>query len=261
MKTGRDNMLGAIYGDKAGSIYEYDQLKEIKSIHPKELIVDSSFYSDDTIETIAIIDAIINEKDYEETLREYILSNINYKPNYKPYFKTSFSPGTIKWAQGRGKNNSIGNGALMRISPVGYLFDTEEEVIKNAKLVTIPSHNSKEAITSATTIALMIYYFRNGLSKEEVFHKLKILVHYKPFPKFNTTCEETLNNCLYTIYQSTSFEDSIRKTLLMGGDTDTNCCIVGSVTESIYGMTEEQKNDSIRGLPDEYQKILQKAYK
>ena len=123
--------------------------------------------SDDTIETIAVMDAIINKKNYEQTLREYILNNIHYKPNFNPYFKTSFSPGTIKWAKGIGRNDSIGNGAMMRISPVGYLFNSEEDVITNTKLVTVPSHNSKEAIESATIITLMIYYFRNGLTKEE----------------------------------------------------------------------------------------------
>ena len=254
-------MLGAIYGDKAGSTYEFEQLKEIKSINPKQIILPNSFYSDDTIETIAVIDAIINNKDYEETLRKYILENIDYKPNFNPYFKTSFSPGTIKWSKGIGRNNSIGNGAMMRISPVGYLFNSENEVIENARLVTITSHNSKEAIESATIIALMIYYFRNGLSKEEVFKKLNLLVKYEPFVKFNVTCKETIGNCLYAIYSSNSFEDSIRTTLLMGGDTDTNCCIVGSVAESIYGMSAIQKESAISGLPNEYIKILKRAYK
>lgn len=254
-------MLGSIYGDKAGSIYEFNQTKKIESINPEKLILPNSFYSDDTIETIAVIDAIVDNKDYEETLRKYILENIDYKPNFKPYFKNSFSPGTIKWAKGIGRNNSIGNGAMMRISPVGFLFNSENEVIENARLVTIPSHNSAETIESATIIALMIYYFRNGLTKEEVFRKLNLLVKYEPFEKFNMTCKETLNNCLYAIYNSTSFEDSIRKTLLMGGDTDTNCCIVGSVAESLYGMNEKQKAEAISGLPSEYVKILKRVYK
>ncbi len=254
-------MLGAIYGDKAGSTYEFDQLKEIKSINPKQIILSNSFYSDDTIETIAVIDAIINNKDYEQSLREYILNNIEYKPNYTPYFKSSFSPGTIKWAKGIGRNDSIGNGAMMRISPVGYLFNSEQEVIENARLVTVPSHNSHEAIESATIIALMIYYFRTGLTKAEVFRKLNLLSKYEPFEKFNTTCKETLGNCLYAIYNSFSFEDAIRRTLLMGGDTDTNCCIVGSVAESLYGMNEMQKEETIAGLPDEYVKILKRVYK
>ena len=254
-------MLGAIYGDKAGSIYEYDQLKEIKPINPKELILENSFYSDDTIETIAIIDAIINNEDYEKKLREYILEYEDYRPNHKPYFKTSFSPGTIKWAKGLGRNDSIGNGALMRISPVGYLFNTEEEIKENTYLATIPSHNSQEAIDSATIIALMIYYFRKGYTKEEVYHKLDLKVKYTPFKKFNTTCHQTLDNCLYAIYQSNSFEDSIRKTLLMGGDTDTNCCIVGSVSEALYGMNQKEKEDAKKKIPHEFIKVLTKAYK
>ncbi|MBE6153336.1 MAG: hypothetical protein E7166_03850 [Firmicutes bacterium] len=255
-------MLGAIYGDKAGSIYEFQQVKSTKPVNLEEkLISQQSFYSDDSIETIAIMDAIINKKDYGETLRQYILKYENYNPNFQPYFKTSFSPNTIKWAKGIGKSDSIGNGAMMRISPVGYLFDSEEEVKNNALLATITSHNSKEAVESATIIALMIFYFRNGLTKKEVFRKLNLWVKYEPFIKFNTTCSETLGNCLYAIYNSTSFEDSIRKVLLMGGDTDTNCCIVGSVTESLYGMTDVQKKDAILNLPNDYVRILKKVYK
>lgn len=195
-------MLGGIFGDKSGSIYEFNQLKEIKPIKPDQLILPNSFYSDDTIEIIAIMDAIINNKDYGETLKEYILKYENYKPNFSPYFKTPFSPSAIKWAKGIGKSDSIGNGAMMRISPVGYLFDNEDEVIKNSKLATIPSHNSSEAIESATIIALMIYYFKKGLTKEEVYKKLNLPVNYKPFLKFNTTCRETIGNCLYVIYNS-----------------------------------------------------------
>lgn len=254
-------MLGAIYGDKAGSIYEYDQIKSVKSVIVENLISDNSFYSDDTIETVAVLDAIINHKDYEQTLREYILKYENYKPNFLPYFNNAFSLGTIKWAKKIGANNSIGNGAMMRISPVGYLFNTEEDVIENAKLVTITSHNSKEAIECATVVALMIYYFRNGFTKEETYKKLKLNPQYIPFIKFNMTCKETINNCLYTIYNSTSFEDAIKQTLLMGGDTDTNSCIVGSVAEALYGLNETQKELALKNLPDDFVKILKKIYK
>ena len=107
----------------------------------------------------------------------------------------------------------------------------------------------------------MIYYFRNGWSKEEVYKKLKLQANYIPFTKFNMTCGTTIGNCLYAIYHSTSFEDAIRKILVMGGDTDTNACIVGSVAESIYGMTSEQKAMAEKDLPSDYVKILRKVYK
>lgn len=162
-------MYGAIIGDLAGSIYEYDQVNKVKSIKMNKLIEDNAFYSDDTILTIAILDAIVNKRDYGLVLREYIKKYKYSKLNYEPYFNTMFSPNLIKWSESNVEGNSHGNGAMMRISPVGYLFDTEEDIINNARLATIPSHNSKEAIEAATIVALIIFYLRKGLTKEEVF--------------------------------------------------------------------------------------------
>ena len=252
-------MYGAIIGDLAGSIYEYEQVNKVKSIKMNKLIEDNSFYSDDTILTIAILDAVINNKDYDLVLRKYIIKYKDNLPNIKPYFNTIFSPNLIKWSESNKEGNSHGNGAMMRISPVGYLFNTEEEVIKNARLATIPSHNSKEAIDSATTIALIIFYLRNGLSKEEIFNKLSLNVEYKPFLKFNYTCEDTIGNCLYAFYNSNNFEDAIRKTLLMGGDTDTNCAIVGSMAEALYGVDESLINKVNEKIPSEFVKLLNKV--
>ncbi len=252
-------MYGAIIGDLAGSIYEYEQVNKVKSIKMNKLIEDNSFYSDDTILTIAILDAVINNKDYDLVLRKYIIKYKDNLPNIKPYFNTIFSPNLIKWSESNKEGNSHGNGAMMRISPVGYLFNTEEEVIKNARLATIPSHNSKEAIDSATIIALIIFYLRKGLTKDEIYSKLSLNVEYKPFSKFNYTCEDTIGNCLYAFYNSNNFEDAIRKTLLMGGDTDTNCAIVGSMAEALYGVDESLINKVNEKIPSEFVKLLNKV--
>jgi len=254
-------MYGAIIGDLAGSIYEYDQIKKVKNIEIKNLIEENSFYSDDTILTIAILDAILNDKNYEKYLREYIKKYSNYKPNFKPYFKTTFSPSLMKWANNESVGNSLGNGAMMRISPIGYMFDSEIDVIKNVRLATIPSHNSEEALNCATKIALIIFYLRKGLNKEEIFKKLKIKPQFKPFTKFNYTCSETIDNCLYTFYNSTGFEEAIRKAIYLGGDTDTNACIVGALAEAAYGVSSELIEETNKKLPDEFVKILSKTLK
>ena len=107
------------------------------------------------------------------------------------------------------EGNSIGNGAMMRISPIGFMFNTEEEVIENSRLTTIPSHNTEEAINTAKTIALIIYYARIGLSKEEIIDKLNIKLKFEPFKTFNYTCGTTIDNCLYALFTSDSFEESI----------------------------------------------------
>lgn len=252
-------MYGAIIGDLAGSIYEFEQIKSIKKINIEKVIDDKSFFSDDTILTIAIADAILNGRNYEGYLRYYVKKYSSYKPNFEPYFKTAFSPGLIKWANGNLVGNSVGNGAMMRISPIGFMFDTEEEVIENARLATIPSHNSMEAINAATKIALVIFYLRKGLSKEEVYKKLHIVLKYRPFEKFNMTCNETIDNCLYVLYNSNSFEDAIKKSVFLGGDTDTNACIVGSMAEALYGVNDNLVKEVNLRIPDEFKKVLLKS--
>ena len=259
MTYGCDIMYGAIIGDLSGSIYEYDQTKEIKSIKVDKIIEDNAFYSDDTILTIAIADAILHDKDYDKYLRYYIKKYKDYKPNFKPYFKTAFSPSLIKWSNANTSGTSKGNGAMMRISPIGYLFETEEEVITNSKLATIPSHNSKESIDCATKIALIIFYLRKGISLDEIYKKLNVKPVLIPFDHFNTTCIETIDNCLYTLYNSNDFEDAIRKTIKLGGDTDTNACIVGSMAEALYGIDDKLIEQANKKLPNEFVKVLSKT--
>ena len=206
-------MWGAIIGDLAGSTYEYGQIKQVKQVRNKEIIREDSFFSDDSILTIAVLDATLNDRDYEKYLKMYGNKFKDYKPDFKPYFKTSFSPGFIKWVEGDGEGKSTGNGAMMRIGPIGYMFDTEKEVIENSHLATMPSHNSKEAIDSAEMISLIIYYARQGMKKEDIVRKLNINLSYKPFEKFNTTCSQTIDNCLYALFKSNSFEESINRVI------------------------------------------------
>lgn len=254
-------MYGAIIGDLAGSIYEYDQVKRITKINDlKELITKDSFYSDDTILTVAIADAILHNCNYEEYLKKYGKEYMNYKPNVDKYFKYSFSPGFIKWIKGNTVGNSIGNGAMMRISPVGYMFDNLEQIKNNAFLATIPSHNDENSIKCATLIASIIFFSRNGMSKQEILDKLDIKLKYNEFTKFNTSCIETIDNCLYALFNSNSFEEALRLVISYGGDTDTNACIVGSMAEAMYGVKSELIDEVNAKIPDEFVKVLKRAY-
>ena len=254
-------MWGAIIGDLAGSIYEYEQMNGIKSIKTDKIIPDKAFYSDDTILTIAILEAIQTDRNYEKQLKRYGNLYKDYKPNHKPYFKTSFSPGFVKWCNSNEMGTSIGNGAMMRISPVGFLFDNEKEVKENARLATIPSHNSKEAIVYSTLTALIIFYARNNIPKDEILKKLNIELKYKPFEKFNSTCSQTFDNCVFAVFNSNNFEESIYNVLHYGGDTDTNACIVGAMAEALYGIDARLIKKAKEYIPDEFVKILDKTYK
>lgn len=254
-------MFGAIIGDLSGSIYEYDQIKKVTQKYiDGQIITKDSFFSDDTILTIAILDAVLNNKNYEYYLKKYTTEYINYKPNFTPYFKTSFSPMFIKWVNDNKIGTSIGNGAMMRISPIGYLFDNEKDIITNAKLATMPSHNTEEAINCATVIALIIFYLRKGLSKEEIIKRLNIKIKYEEFIKFNYTCKDTIDNCLYALFTSNNFEDSIKKVISYGGDTDTNACIVGSMAEALFGIDENLISEASKKIPFDFVQILDKGY-
>jgi len=254
-------MWGAIIGDLAGSIYEYQQLKCTSSIKDiDKIICDNSFYSDDSILTIAILDAILNDYDYEKYLKLYGRDYLTYKPDFSPYFSSSFSPGFTKWVNGNYIGNSCGNGAMMRISPVGYLFNNEEDIIKNTRLATIPSHNSEEAIKCATMVAMIIYLSRIGYSKKDIIDYLNVNLTYQSFKTFNSTCDVTIDNCLYALFTSNSFDESILKVISYGGDTDTNACIVGSMAEAMYGIDNSLIMQAKEKIPDTFVKKLELGY-
>ena len=253
-------MYGAIIGDLAGSLYEFDQTKKVFPISVNQLIEEKSFYSDDTILTIAILDAILQGEDYEKCIKKYIQEYMGYKPNYEPYFKTPFSPNLIKWYQGKVAGNSKGNGAMMRISPIGYLCTNENDIMTQSRLATLPSHNSIEAIQAAQTVTQIIYYGNLGMNKQEIMKKMGIFTTYKPFDKFNTTCSDTLPNCLYALFSSNNFEEAVKKVISFGGDTDTNACIVGSMAEALYSVDSNFVLLAKQKIPKEFNDVLEKGY-
>ncbi len=253
-------MLGAIIGDLAGSIYEFGQVKNTKPVSIQKIIEDDAFFSDDTILTMAIVDAILSGRCYEEKLKAYAILYEDAIPKDRVYFKKMFSPVFLDWVKGDSVGTSLGNGAMMRISPVGFLFNTEEDVKNNAKLATIPSHNSELSLKFAETIALLIFYLRQGLSKDQAVKKLKLKIQKPEITKFNYTCEDTIDVCLYSWYHSTNFEDALRLCISFGGDTDTNACIVGGIAEATYGLPLELVQKAKTKLPEQFVKLLEKAY-
>ncbi len=149
---------------------------------------------------------------------------------------------------------------MMRISPVGYLFNSESEIIENAMEATIPSHNSEEAIKCATKVAQIIYLARKGYAKEEIIKKLKLNYTYSAFEKFNSTCYKTIDNCLYSLFTTNSYEEAVIKVITFGGDTDTNACIVGSMAEALYGIDNNLIEQAKQKIPESFFKTIELGY-
>ena len=101
--------------------------------------------------------------------------------------------------------------------------------------------------------------FCTFFSNFTIYDKLNIEINYKPFTSFNFRCRETIGNCLYTLYNSNSFEDAIRKTIALGGDTDTNACIVGSMAEAMYGIDDTLIKQANQKIPEEFVKVLSRT--
>lgn len=265
-------MLGAIIGDLAGSLYEYDEFKSEKKnidrrlevLNKDNLLEENCFYSDDTILTIAIMDAILNDKDYESVLREYGLKHYLDKPNTNAnHFKYMFSPDFIKWCKGESEGNSMGNGALMRVSPVGYLYDDSKTILEETEKATIPSHNSSLAIISAQALTNLIYLGRKGYTKEEVMVKFypihRSLDKIRLDNRFDSSCL-VFDKCLAAFFDSNSFEDAVRKAVSLGGDTDTIGAITGSIAEAYYEIPNDLKEQALSKLPGEFTLKLECGY-
>lgn len=263
-------MYGAVYGDLIGSLYEYkeylnhDVRRMIEASEESELLKSECFISDDTILTVAVRDAFINGLAYDETFKKYVLAN-SEPVNREEYFKYAFSPNTIKWAKGETEGISTGNGAIMRISAIPDVSDNYIFMLKEVEKATKPTHNSISAIKAAKCISTIIFLAKSGMEKERI--KYLIDKHYryeydfnidnlreKMF--FNTTCDDTMPLILYVIFNTNSFDEAMRMSLSLGGDTDTNCCIIGSIAEALYGMDESLKERVDLYIPKDYSKIL-----
>ena len=269
-------MLGAIIGDIVGSIYEVLEVKCYKELGINRnyeerikildknigLFSEESCCTDDSILTCAIADAIINGNcQYEKYLKQYGKSEVNV--GVDKYGRSRFGSGFISWLNEESTGESYGNGAAMRVGPVGYLFNTLDEVIENSKLATIPSHNHIDAIKGAEAIAVTIFLLRMGYTKDYVY-KYVVENYYelnydlKDLQMnniFSSKSDITVPQALFIFFQSCDFEDAIRKAISIGGDSDTIACIVGSISEAYYGIPDLLIEQSKKYLPD-YMKII-----
>ena len=132
----------------------------------------------------------------------------------------------------------------MRVSPVGWAFDTEAEVLREAERSAAVTHNHPEGIKGAQSVALAILRARQGVGKEDIRKEMterfgydlsRTLAEIRPAYRFDETCQGSVPEALTAFFESISLEDAIRKAISLGGDADTLACITGGVAEAYYG--------------------------
>jgi ADP-ribosylglycohydrolase len=248
-------MIGAIIGDTCGSVYEFDN-KRSKSI---QLFTPKSKLTDDSYMTIATAEHILYPKfDYEYYYRKW----------FNKYPFAGYGGKFRQWGKGliHGPYNSWGNGSAMRVSPVGFAFNTLQEVLDEAKKSAECTHNHPEGIKGAQATAAAIFMARTGSTKDEIKDYIEKTFGYnlhrtcdeiRPYYRFNESCQETVPEAIIAFLESTDFEDAIRTGVSLGGDSDTLTCITGGMSQAFYKKIPQPIIDSVRiRIPNDAKIVL-----
>ena len=272
-------MLGDMIGDIAGSKYEFNNTFD----YDFGMFGEGCDFTDDTICTVTVADAILNGRSYQESLLDWCRRYPSPKGAYGGRFAGwihSLDPQPY---------NSFGNGSAMRVSPVAWLFDNLSQVLEEAEKTALPTHNHPEGIKGAKAVAHAIWHFRKSRfsekSKDSENEETKGLKnenakaskdenetiqgfmsiarsYYEDFDtrvypkgKFDETCMDAVPLSFYLLSQASSFEDAIRLAISHGGDSDTIGAIVGSIAEARFGIPQEMKEKALSYLPDDMKDI------
>jgi ADP-ribosylglycohydrolase len=231
-------MLGAIAGDTIGSAYEFDGQKR----KDFELFTGKSTFTDDSILSVAVAEVILHGGDFAEAIKRYAQAYPNPMGGYGVRFN--------QWAKSDSLEpyNSWGNGSAMRVSAVGFAYDTMAEVLAVAKQTAEVTHNHPEGIKGAQATAAAILLARQSQDKRAIkdfveshfgYNLSRSLDQIRPEYSFNESCQESVPESIIAFLESTDFEDAIRNSISLGGDTDTMGCITGAIAEAFYGGVPE----------------------
>lgn len=255
-------MYGAILGDIIGSPYEFDMGDKTKDF---PLFSEESYFTDDTVMTIAVAEAFMNAPDDENAIRERLIRSMQKWAHRYP--NAGYGVRFCGWLASSDPQpyNSWGNGSAMRVSAVAWLFNDLETVRRMARISADVTHNHPEGIRGAEATAAAIFLGRTGHSKAEIKACIEAEFHYdlsrtcdeiRPTYYHVESFQETVPEAITAFLEGDSFEDVIRTAVSLGGDCDTLTCIAGSIAEGFYGVQEELKRDCRDRIADDLRDIL-----
>jgi len=247
-------MLGAIAGDVIGSVYEASPVKASDF----ELFSPGSRFTDDTVLTVATAEALLGDRDYAGAYRRY----------GRAYPNAGYGGSFYLWlvSEDAGPYRSWGNGAAMRVSPVGFALDTVDEVLAEAARSAAVTHNHPEGIKGAQATALAVFLVRTGADKTSIRSAIEERFGYdlarsldaiRPTYRFDISCQGSVPESLIAFLASTDYESAVRNAVSLGGDADTMACIAGGVAQAFYGAVPEQIAREVRArLPEGFLDVL-----
>lgn len=259
-------MYGAILGDMIGAPYEFDQGDKTKEF---ELFNRRVRYTDDSAMSLAIAKAVMNagtDADEAPMEAEFVscMQDIGRR-----YAQGEYGGRFAGWLTSEDPQpyNSWGNGSAMRVSSIGWFFDSLERTREVARWSAEVTHNHPEGVKGAESVAAAIYLLRTSKSKDEVrqyiidefgYDLSRTCDEIRPTYHHVESCQETVPEAITAFLEGTDFEDCIRTAVSLGGDCDTLTCITGSMAEAFYGVPDEFKKECESRLQEEFIEIMHK---
>lgn len=255
-------MIGAIIGDIIGSRFESENIKT----KDFDLFTDKNTFTDDTVMTLAVAQALMNcghdmtrlPDEAAKCMREF----------GRRYPNRGYGSRFLQWLQSENPQpyDSFGNGAAMRVSPCGDAAQSLQEAVLLSEAVTKVTHNHEEGLKGAECTAVAVYLSRSGMSKDEM--RTYLSENYYPLDftldeirdtfEFDVSCQGTVPQSLVAFFEAESFEDAIRNAVSIGGDSDTLADITGGIAGNYFNIPERMHERAFSYLPAEFIEIIDK---
>ena len=252
-------MLGALIGDIVGSQYEFKNNKTKKF----PLFTSGCCATDDSLMTLAIAQAFtLREGRWrDEDFQQFVIDTM-VKMGRRYATRAMWGERFYRWFMYDPRPyDSYGNGSAMRVSPVGWIADSEEDVRYFSRLVTEVSHNHPEGIKGAEAVAMAIYLGRIGRPMEEI--RARMIEYYPEIATMRVdrirddcnvddgsfiTCQRSVPEAIVCFLEADSTEDAVRNAVSLGGDADTQGAMAGSMAEAYFGVPIELEERALTYL-------------
>lgn len=247
-------MLGAVAGDIIGSPYEFNPNRSMDF----ELFAPGARFTDDTVLTVATAFTLMTDGDYAE----------NYRIFGRLYPMAGYGKSFREWlhSDSMGPYNSWGNGSAMRVSPVGWALDDEQDVLREAERSASVTHDHPEGVQGAQAVALAVWLARQQVDAQQIRTEISGRFGYdlgrtpdeiRPGYAFDVSCRGSVPEALVCALTADGWEHAVRQAVSLGGDADTQACIAGAVAEAMFGAVPQPVAERVRAaLPEHLLEIL-----
>lgn len=257
-------MIGAILGDMVGAPYEFDRGSKRKDF---EMWIPRVHFTDDTVMTVAVAQALLSlDRDAgEEEIKNAVIRSM--QDWGRRYPNAGYGGRFIGWLFDDDPQpyNSWGNGSAMRVSSVGWLYDSIERTREVARRTAEVTHNHPEGIKGAEAAASVIFMARKGFDKDAIksyivrefgYDLSRTCDQIRPSYHHVESCQETVPEAITAFLEGNDFEDVIRTAVSLGGDCDTLTCIAGGMAEAYYGIPEDMAAKAKERLKSDMLEVL-----